>query len=132
MNNCIFCKIVAGEIPSYTVYEDDKTKAFLDIKPVAKGHLLLITKKHYAQFENLPSADLAYVFKIAQKIRPVLKESLGAKYVVMTVAGDEIDHFHIQFVPRRADDGLTNWPPSKLTEDTAEELVKVLKPKFTI
>lgn len=132
MDNCIFCKIAVGVIPSYTVFEDDKFKVFLDIKPVSVGHLLLITKDHYNQFEDLPTEILGDAFSLAQKLRPRIREALSADYVIMSVVGEEVKHFHIQFIPRKITDGLTVWPVHDLTAEAGKEQSELLKAKLKL
>jgi len=129
---CIFCKIVNGEMPSYKVYEDDRVLAFLDIYPAAHGHTLLIPKKHYANIEETPEDELAYLMKIVKKIGFMMKENLGAEgYNVCEnndpVAGQEIPHLHFHIVPRKEGDGLSSWPKNGYEEQEAEEMVKKIK-----
>ncbi len=132
MENCIFCQIAHGEIPSFTVFEDDNFKVFLDIKPVSQGHLLLITKEHYGQFEDLPPEILADVYSLAQKLRPKIKEALSADYVIMSVVGEEVKHFHIQFIPRKFEDGLTVWPAHDLSAEDGQKISELLRAKLKL
>jgi len=74
---CIFCKIIAGEIPSYKVYEDDKIFAFLDIKPVNPGHILVVPKKHYQNMEEVSDNDLQALILVVKKLGAALKNKLG-------------------------------------------------------
>ncbi len=78
MVDCIFCKINAGEIPSYTVYEDELVRAFLDVNPVAKGHVLVIPKEHFENIFETPDEILAHVNIVCKKIALLLKEKLHA------------------------------------------------------
>ena len=76
---CIFCKIVAGEIPSYKVYEDNQVLAFLDAAPVSPGHTLAVTKKHYANLEEIPEDELEALIRAVKKIGQAIKEGMEAR-----------------------------------------------------
>ena len=78
-NNCIFCKIAAGEIPSKTIYEDDKFRVILDLGPATKGHALILPKNHYANLYELPEETAGDVMKIAKKMATVMTEKLGCQ-----------------------------------------------------
>ena len=117
MDNCIFCKISAGEIPSYKVYEDDMCFAFLDIHPVSVGHMLIIPKSHHEWIQQVPDALLSHCFITAKSLIEQIKMKLGADYVQVSVVGKDVPHFHIHLIPRKLSDGLEGWPtstPSKL------------------
>ena len=103
--DCIFCKIVRGEIPSHKVYEDDDVLAFLDISQVTKGHTLVISKKHYDNFLATPQEEMHKVMDVAQRIGQVQIMKLGAKGVniltnVNKEAGQSVYHFHVHVIPR--------------------------------
>ncbi len=105
MDNCIFCKIVKGEIPCYKVYEDDKILAFLDISQTTRGHTLVITKEHFQNFLYVPKDLLSQAISVAQKIAQAEVASLGAQGVNILintneVAGQTVMHFHIHVIPR--------------------------------
>lgn len=106
---CIFCKIIKGEIPSYTVYEDDSVIAFLDIHPTSNGHTLIVPKKH---FENLYEMDPETLTKIeiaSQKVGKLLKEKLGCKGITRVQNneyGQEVKHYHMHLIPRYEKDNL--------------------------
>ncbi len=129
---CIFCQIVAGKIPSYKIYEDDKVLAFLDIAPVNYGHTLVIPKKHYANLEEIELEDLTAVIRAVKKIGLGLKQGLGvAGYNVQlnndSVAGQIIPHLHFHVIPRHSDDGLKLWPQGKYGDGEAEETAQKIK-----
>jgi histidine triad (HIT) family protein len=110
-DNCVFCKIVKGEISSYKVYEDDDIYAFLDISPASKGHVLVTTKEHFQNFLMVPRDLVEKAFMVAQKIGQVQMSLLGAEGVnvltnVNEVAGQSVMHFHIHVIPRYRDDSL--------------------------
>ncbi len=100
---CVFCKIAAGEIPSYKVYEDDNFLAFLDIRPLNIGHTLIIPKKHYRWVWDVP--NIGEYYQVAGKIANVLKKAFETDYVVSLVFGEEVGHAHIWLVPRFSNDG---------------------------
>jgi histidine triad (HIT) family protein len=111
--DCIFCKIVAGEIPAAKVYEDDKCLAFLDIKPVNFGHVLLIPKGHYPTLGDTPDELVAYLFVKVKELMPKIKETMKADYIAISVVGTDVPHFHIHLLPRYFNDGLADFWPTK-------------------
>lgn len=131
-NMCIFCKIIAKEIPSYKIYEDDYSLAFLDINPVNPGHALVISKTHAATLEEIEADDLQKLILVVKIVGRLLKDKLGyAGYNVNIsndpVAGQEVPHLHFHLIPRQAGDGLMVWPHSKYAEGEAEEILRKLK-----
>ena len=103
--DCIFCKIVNGEIPAHKVYEDDDVLAFLDISQTTKGHTLVIPKKHYDNFLATPKDIMHKVMDVAQRIGQIAIKFLGAKGVnILTncypAAGQTVNHFHVHVIPR--------------------------------
>ena len=105
IDNCLFCKIIKGEIPCSKVYEDEDVLAFLDISQTTIGHTLVIPKDHYDNFLYVPKDLVAKTFSVAQKISQALVSGLGAKGVNILVntnevAGQTIMHFHIHVIPR--------------------------------
>lgn len=105
MDNCIFCKIIKGEIPSAKVYEDDDVLAILDISQVTHGHTLVISKQHYDNFLATPKEVMHKVMDVAQRIGQVEISVLGAKGVnILTNVGEEagqtIMHYHVHIIPR--------------------------------
>lgn len=119
---CIFCSIVAGDIPSTKVHEDEDVLAFMDIGPIVKGHALVIPKKHYESIEDIPPALLAKVAVIAQKIACAQVRALDADGVNIhqsngAAAGQEVPHIHFHVIPRFADDGHSwNWRPKSYSD----------------
>ncbi len=106
LENCIFCKIVAGQIPSHKVYEDDSFLAFLDINPEKPGHVQLIPKKHYRWVWDVPSdrrqkGSLGAYMETAQKIALAQRKAFGTDFIASRIMGDEVPHAHIWLVPRR-------------------------------
>jgi len=113
--DCIFCKIIAGEIPSFKLYEDDRVFAMMDINPFADGHCLVITKAHAENLLSADPEDLAAVLPAAQKIYRTVEAALEPEGVNLVqangpAAGQTVFHFHTHIFPRRLNDGaLLNW-----------------------
>lgn len=103
--DCIFCKIVKGEIPSYKIYEDEDTLAFLDIADDIEGHTLVIPKKHCHNVIDCPKADLAHVMNTVQLVSRHYTEKCGYDSVNLMNVNEMIPHFHMHIFPRRKDDG---------------------------
>ncbi len=106
MENCIFCKIVAGEIPTQKTYEDEFTIAFPDIHPKSPGHTLLIPKTHYEWFQDLPDDISTPLFIAAKEITKDLKAQTGADYIHLSIVGRDVPHVHIHLIPRKLGDSL--------------------------
>ena len=109
MEDCIFCKIVDGKIPSFKVYEDDKVLAFEDINPISPGHTLVIPKRHWVNLLDISEEDLTAVVQASRKIAAGIREALGADGIVsMQLSGravhQEVMHYHLHLVPRRESD----------------------------
>lgn len=115
----IFSKIVAGEIPSYKVAEDDKNYAFLDINPVAPGHTLVIPKREVDYIFDLPDDELAALHLFAAKVSRAQKKVLPCKRIGIAVMGLEVPHAHIHLVPMNSEGDL-NFAKEKLKLDAAE------------
>ncbi len=132
MENCIFCKIIAGEIPSYKVYEDDEVLAFLDITPVNFGHTLVIPKKHYENLVSLPEELAEKVFAVAKKIAPAITSGVGAEGFNLTlnngpVAGQAVGHVHFHIIPRFSGDGYELWRGKEYPAGKAGEIAEKIK-----
>jgi histidine triad (HIT) family protein len=130
--DCLFCKIVAGEIPSSRVDEDERTVAFMDINPATRGHLLVVPREHATDLLEVPEADLDACARAAQRLARRVKERLGADGVNLLnscgqAAWQTVFHFHVHVIPRYADDPLRlPWVPGPGDPDeiaaTAERL----------
>ncbi len=132
MEDCLFCKIVAGNIPCYKVYEDERTLAFLDINPINKGHTLVIPKVHVSKISELSDDGLVAFFRALQKVTRAVEGSVrldGLNLFVNQgeVAGQVVPHFHCHISPRLKGDGLRMWIPSlKLSEEEfVDTMVKI-------
>lgn len=126
--NCLFCKIIKEEIPSYTIYETDKVKAFMDINPMAKGHILVIPKQHYTNLFDTDKDVLSQIDDAICEIYPKLKEKLGAEGLTRiqnNELGQEVKHYHMHLVPRYKNDRFIetiNEEAKKCLNETFESL----------
>ena len=139
MEDCIFCKIVQGEIPSFKVYEDDDVLAFEDINPVSEGHTLIIPKNHAENLFEISSDDLAAVQAASQKVARALKQALNPIGVVaLQLNGRGVDqvvmHYHLHLVPRAGDAPplpMTHWElkPGDMAaiKQTAEKIAAAMR-----
>ena len=131
-DNCIFCKIAAGEIPSKTLYEDEQFRVILDLGPAAKGHALILPKEHYAKIYEIPDEVAASAMKLAKKMAGVITEKLNCDgfNIVQNngvVAGQTVFHFHMHLIPRYEDDGQTiGWTPGEPTQEELEEIKNLI------
>ena len=121
MNDCIFRKIINGELPSKTVYEDDLIKVIMNINPNTNGHLLVLPKEHYINIMDIPDEVVTHSLKVIREtLFPLLKERLNCEGLTLAEnneLGQEIKHFHIHLIPRYPDDGADfNYDESKLTD----------------
>lgn len=100
--DCIFCKIINKEIPSYKIYEDDIVLVFLDINPNSPGHMLIIPKKHYKDLNDIDEFVLLHIMKIAKKMKKLIEEKLvvdGITLVQNNGECQEVKHFHLHIIP---------------------------------
>ncbi len=129
MENCIFCKIIAGEIPSAKVYEDELVYAFLDISPINKGHVLVIPKEHHESVAAVDEATAGRMMKIGSRIGIALKRELEADAYNLhladgTAAGQVVMHAHLHIVPRWIEDGFHwNWRQLSYADGEMAEIV---------
>ena len=126
--DCIFCKIVNGEIPSKTLYEDEEFRVILDLRPATSGHALIIPKELAANLYELPDEDASKVLVLAKKMATIMKEKLSCDGLNLVqnngeVAGQTVSHFHLHMIPRYLDDGQNiNWVPGESTPEGLEEI----------
>lgn len=132
MSDCIFCKIANGEIPSCCVYEDDDFKAFLDLGPAAKGHTLILPKKHAANLYELPDETASKIMVVAKSLGSKLVEKLGADGLNLVqnngeVAGQTVMHFHLHLIPRYENDNQKiGWVPGKPSMDELQDICNTI------
>lgn len=131
-DNCIFCKIIKGELPSSTLYEDDMFKVIMDLSPVSKGHALIIPKEH---FDNLYELDDEYASKamvVAKKLATGMTKALGADGFNLLQnngedAGQSVYHFHMHLLPRYKGDEALRWTPGETTPEEMDKIAKQVK-----
>ncbi|MBN1175821.1 HIT family protein [Candidatus Woesearchaeota archaeon] len=136
MENCIFCKIIKGEIPSIKVYEDNKFVAFEDLKPANKGHTVIIPKEHSEDILSMNKELGCSTLEVIQKIGTACMKGLDAKGFNIIVntkpeAGQVIFHTHIHIIPRYENDGIKHWKQYDIPEEerilSAEKIIKALE-----
>ena len=117
MDNCIFCKIIKGEIPSFKVYEDDCVYAFADINPVSDGHTLIIPKVHAENLGEIAEEDLMAIHRVSQKMYHAMQKALGADGIALFQANGKsvnqvVMHYHLHLIPRKNSESrlsVTSW-----------------------
>lgn len=133
MTDCIFCKIIAGDIPSTKIYEDEDVYVFADIHPVNLGHSLVVPKMHFENLYSTPEGELAKIMRVAKRVAIASKEALRADGINIEMnnepaAGQVIFHSHIHVIPRFANDGYRHWKgPERSPEEVAETAERVKK-----
>ena len=137
MSDCIFCKIISGEIPSRKIYEDELVYAFLDISPINFGHTLVIPKEHHQSAATIPENVAGRMFAVGSRIGILLKRSMeeydgyNLHLADGTVAGQVVMHAHLHVVPRGAEDGFRwNWRQETYPAGKAEEICETLQAKM--
>lgn len=126
--NCIFCKIAGGEIPSNTLYEDEEFRVILDAAPATRGHALILPKSHAADIYELDEELAAKAFVLAKRMTKKMTDKLGCEGFNIVQnngerAGQTVFHFHMHLIPRYADDGQTlGWKPMEVARDVLEEV----------
>lgn len=132
-DNCIFCKILAGDIPSYKVFEDDEFMVILDAGPATRGHALIIPKEHYRDLYAMPEELAAKAFVLGKKLIVPLKKILGAAGYNLVqnngeAAGQTVPHFHLHLIPRYPDDNSgMGWNMGTLEAEEAQVILKEIK-----
>lgn len=132
-DDCIFCKIAAGEIPSTTVYETNEFKVFFDIAPASKGHTLIIPKEHFDDIFSLDSETAGRLFSLTTVVARALKEETGCDGMNLLqnngeIAGQTVHHFHMHLIPRYEGDDIKLIPaPHEADKDYLAELAERMK-----
>ena len=127
-DNCIFCKIIKGDIPSATIYENEKVKVFMDINPMAKGHCLVIPKEHFVNIMDIDDETLTQMDKAIREVYPRLKERLGAGGVTRiqnNELGQVVKHYHMHLVPRYENDNFVETVSEEAKNALAETFEKL-------
>ena len=133
MDDCIFCKIIAGEIPAFIIHEDEESVAFMDINPATPGHVLILPKTHIRDIEELDEEQAGKLMMVAKAIGQKQKSALGADgfNIVQNngkAAGQTVPHFHIHVIPRYAGGPqVAAWTPTSPTREQLSEIYIRLK-----
>jgi len=130
MNDCIFCKIAKGEIPSVNVWENEGFFAFLDINPYVKGHVLVIPKKHSEWVWDISDKEYIEYMKHIKYLANILREVFDTKWVEEVIAGIGVSHSHIHLLPRHRNDGLGEVPTKPLSQKPSEREMKEIAEKI--
>jgi histidine triad (HIT) family protein len=128
MKPCLFCGIVAGEIPASIVFEDDDHVAFLDVRPLFAGHTLLVPRAHVETLADLPAAAVGPYFTVAQRLSTAVPAAMGAagSFVAMNnIVSQSVPHLHCHVAPRNPKDGLRGffWPRTTYADDAERDAV---------
>ena len=131
MNDCIFCKIINGELPSKTIYEDEIAKVIMSIDPITNGHLLVLPKEHCVNILDVKEEFISHSFKlIRDTLYPLLKEKLNCEGLTLAennFLGQEIRHFHIHLVPRYKDDNADFQGNKEMLKELEEVFYNLTK-----
>lgn len=128
-DDCIFCKLANGEIPTATLYEDNDFRVILDLGPASKGHALILPKEHYDNLYELDDEIASKVLVLAKKMITRMTKALGCDGYNLVqnngeVAGQTVHHFHLHLIPRYKDDQVgLGWNMGKLTDEDKEEIL---------
>lgn len=131
-NDCIFCKLANGEIPTRTIYEDGDFRVILDAAPATRGHALILPKEHADNLYQLPEELAGKAFVLARKLALSMTEKLGCQgfNIVQNngeAAGQTVFHFHMHLIPRYTEDGQgTFWEPQHFTDEVLDEICRQL------
>lgn len=134
--NCIFCHIISGKVPSKKVFEDEETLGILDINPAGPGHVLLLPKKHHAIMPQMNDIEIGHIFQVSKGISGALLKALKAEGTNIFVAngqiaGQKAPHFMVHVIPRREGDGLNfNLPENNIQRQELEKIRQMLMPKI--
>lgn len=131
-SDCIFCKIIKGDLPSYKVYEDENVLAFLDIRPVNAGHTLVVPKNHSENIFDIAAKDWAAVAEAVRKLAIAIEKGVGADGVNIAMnnrehAGQVVHHPHVHIIPRFKGDGLKLMPQREYKEREAESSAEKIR-----
>ncbi len=133
MEGCIFCRIANGEIPSKTIYEDERFRVFLDLGPATKGHALIVPKAHASDLFELPEDTAAAAMKLAKKLGEQMVNNLRADGLNVIqnngeAAGQTVKHYHLHLIPRYKDDGQhILWNPGEVSPEELDLIAAQIK-----
>lgn len=136
-DDCIFCKLSNGDIPTNALYEDDVVKVIFDLNPASKGHVLILPKNHFDDIYSMDDATAAHVFQVAVKVAKAMKETLGCEGLNIVqnngeIAGQTVFHFHMHLIPRYKgdkNDDILKYTPLELSDDEMKEILDKIKVK---
>ena len=131
--DCIFCKIASGQIPSLKIFENDHILAFIDIGPVSDGHTLVIPKQHYGTLDQVTPEIMAEIAKVLPMLAASIQKAMNSEgYNVLcnngSAAGQVVEHLHFHIIPRNADDGIfKKWPSFQYPDGKAAQIVAKIR-----
>lgn len=132
-DDCIFCKLANGDIPTNALYEDDIIKAIFDLSPASKGHILILTKEHFDNIFSIDEETAAHVFKVAAKLAKAIREALNCDGMNILqnngeISGQSVFHFHMHIIPRYEGDNVKiAWKQGDITEDEIKDMIIKIK-----
>ena len=135
MNDCLFCNIATGAIPSEKIYEDEDTFAFLDIHPINRGHTLVIPRAHHANMYEVPEETFTKVMRTAHLLAPKIKQAVGADGINIGInndkaAGQLVFHLHAHIIPRFEGDGHAHWHGNPYQEGEITTIRDIIEQEF--
>ena len=135
MKQCIFCRIVNGDLRAHVLSEDADTVAFLDAFPISQGHTLITTKRHFDRFEKTPFNLVAILGRRLHEIAPRITEAVGAQGYNLGLnsgrdAGQTVDHVHWHIIPRFSGDRLVSWPNQSVPEPSLAKTAELIRLKL--
>ena len=137
-HDCVFCKIIAGQIPCTKIYEDDELLAFLDVHPVSDGHTLVVHKEHTSQVDSTAPLAMARIGEVLPKLTASIKQAMNVDgYNVLcnngVCAGQVVEHMHVHIIPRKANDGVFNqWPSFQYPDGRAAMIAEKIRQNLTL
>ena len=135
-DDCIFCKLANGVIPTNSLYEDDVVKVIFDAGPASSGHVLILPKEHFDNVYALDDDTAAHVFQVAVKVAKALKEGLDLEGLNIVqnngeIAGQTVFHFHMHIIPRYKGDTVNvGWKPGEVTDEEIEKIKSLVCPRI--
>ena len=136
--DCIFCKIDSGQVPSIKIFENEHVLAFLDIGPISDGHTLVIPKRHYARLDQTPPEVMVEIAKALPVLSTAVQSAMDAEgYNVLcnngSVAGQVVEHVHFHIIPRRANDRVfSRWPSYQYADNKAAQIAGKIKQNLSL
>ena len=135
-DDCIFCKLANGIIPTNSLYEDDVVKVIFDAGPASSGHVLVLPKEHFDNVYSLDDDTAAHIFQVAVKVAKALKEGLNLEGLNIVqnngeIAGQTVFHFHMHIIPRYKGDTVNvGWKPGEVTDEEIEKIKSLVCPRL--